>query len=776
VGALPQLTRAARAALLVGLASLAAAGASSLLARLVPLPKRLTATDSVSVEYRDGTPLHVFLSADDKWRLPVSVADVDPEYVRALLRLEDRRFQLHVGVDPLAVLRAAAQNLASGRVVSGASTLSMQLARLASPRPRTLGAKLIEALRALQIELRLSKQEVLEAYLRLAPYGRNVEGVQAASLAYFGHRASALSEAEICTLLAVPQAPSRRFPRPRNAERLRRARDRIAERIYPPAVAERVRSVAPPERVRPFPRAAPHAARWLRTHQRGRARLRSTLDREAQQQAELLLGGSRQELAWSGIHNAAVVVADHRSAEVRALIGNFDFEDARHGGQIPAFVQPRSPGSLLKPYLYALAMERGLASPEHLVRDDPARWGTYAPTNFDGRWSGLVRLEDALSRSLNVPFVRLLAQVGVESFLGLLRQGGLRHLDPDPGHYGLSAAVGGVELTPLEATALFATLAQDGRYRPLRLLVGEPAVAGPLVVFSPGAAWLTRRALARRDRPDFPTHSGGRGAGARGVHWKTGTSFGHRDAWAAGSDPTHTAVVWLGNLDGTPSSALVGADAVGPLLFDLLSGLRPSGSHEADVRPRDLADLEVCAESGHLATSACPKRDRVWALAAAVPVVACPYHVLVDVDTESGLALTPECRRGHRYEARPFVVWPAGVRRWLSGRHRRLALAPAYAPGCVPAASTEPPRITSPPPGHSVMLLPGLPTARQEVPLEAETAASGTVSWFVDGEYLGSVDPAERLWWRPVPGQHRIRVVDEAGQAGTRELTVRAGP
>jgi len=575
--------------------------------------------------------------------VPTVLEEVDPAYLQALLALEDKRFHWHVGVDPIAVVRAAVTNALRGRRVSGASTLTMQLVRVLEPRPRTLTSKCIESLRAAQLEVRLSKREILSAYLQFVPYGRNVEGVEAAALAYFGHRATHLSPAEMATLLAVPQNPNRRFPSPENATRLKAARDEVAQRLFdeqalplgpkearvtPEAALAEVRATAIPAQLTPFPREAPHAAVWLRGQRPGQARLRTTLDAGAQRLVERVMREAASELLSRGIHNGTAVVVDRERAEVIALVGNFDFFDAKHGGQLPGFVTTRSPGSALKPLIYALAIDQGLAGPEQLVADIPAAYGTYAPRNFDGRFQGLVRLEDSLSQSLNMPFVKLLQRIGVERFLGALRQAGVTSLHPDPGHYGLSAAVGGIELTPLEVAGVYLAIAENGRARPLKLLEeGRPeASAQPL--FSPGAAWLTRRALALKDRPDFPARRRMTGLPPR-VHWKTGTSFGHRDAWAAGSGPRHTAVVWVGNFDNSPSVHLVGADAAGPLLFDLLEGLGPRGRLEdADaVVPSELTQVEVCAYSGHLATEACLQRRVVFARRREARIGVVPFEV-----------------------------------------------------------------------------------------------------------------------------------------------------
>jgi penicillin-binding protein 1C len=752
-----------------------------LLALALPLAAR-GADWSVAVEYRDGRPAHVFLSRDDKWRLPVTLGDVDPRFVSALVALEDKRFWSHAGVDPIAIVRAAVTDVVHARRVSGGSTLTMQLARLLEPRARTLPNKLVEMFRAVQLELRLDKRAILEEYLSRTPYGGNVEGIETAAWSYFGHGARHLTALEIATLLAVPQGPARFAPRPGNVARLRARRDAILGKLIAAGVvapSDAIAAIAdaaataPPDHLRRMPREAAHAAVWLKRRHRGDTHVRSTLDPGAQALAEREVALRRSELWHKGIYGAAVVVVDHRTSEVVALVGNLDFLDAAHGGQLAMFDRPRSPGSTLKPFVYALAIARGLALPGYLVADVPAQYGTYRPRNFDGDWAGLVTLRDALARSLNLPFVDLLQQLGVEAFVAELGRMGVAAGRAAPGHYGLSMIVGGIELTPLELAGMYATLAQDGAYRPLRLVAADPLRA-PRPMFGAGAAWLTRQALSLKDRPDFPRRRAVAGVPAA-IHWKTGTSFGFRDAWAVGSGPAYTAVVWTGNPDGRSSAELVGSEAAGPLLFDVLEGLARRAPASVPRPPDELTEVEVCSYSGHLAGDACPERTRAPAPVHAVPTAPCPYHLAYEVDHATGRAVLPACRKaGRAYDRKSFVVLPSAIVAWLTGRHRSVPEPPVFEDDCAAELAAGAPAIITPGEGQVVTLIPGVAAERQLVPLSASTRAA-TLTWFVDGALLGSAPSSERVYWTPVAGKHTIVVSDDAGHKARRSLSVERG-
>ncbi len=752
-------------------------------AAIAPLPARLSAPPSPVVRWADGAVAHVTLAPDGRQRVRTSPEDVDPAYLAALLAYEDARFWHHPGVDPIAVARAAVANARAGRVVSGASTLTLQLVRMVEPRPRTLWSKVVEAWRAVGLEIRWSKQQILTGYLTFAPFGGNVEGVTAASHLLFGHGPQHLSAHEIAVLLAIPQAPVARAPGttpdPAQGERLRHARDHVLDTLLaagavphsatPEGSEARVaeaRAAAVPTRRLHVPRHLPHVVAWLDRAGPAPLERRTHLRRDVSAQAAAVLARHRDRLTRDGIAHAAVVVLDPRTGAVEALLGGHDFASPAPGSQIPAFDVPRSPGSALKPLLHAMALDRGHALSAQRVRDVPVDYGGYHPDNYDGDFAGLVPLDEALARSLNVPYVDLLARIGLDAFLGALRDAGVTHLDPRPGHYGLAAAIGGLELTPLELAGALTPLAHDGRARPVAVTQDPTRGDGPaagLPIVRAGAAWLTREALRRRDRPDFPARRDLARLPST-LAWKTGTSYGHRDAWAAAMSPDRVVVVWLGNLDQTPSRHLVGAEAAGGVLFDLVEAL--GSAHDADPRPAELVPVATCAWSGHALGAHCLHAATTWALPDAVAPQRCPFHTVVDIDPQTGLRLGPGCRGEGPSEPRAVLSLPAEVRGWLRTRGAAGPEAPSLAPGCAPASRSAP-AILSPRRGEVVLLAPGLPASEQEVALRATAAPGARLSWFVDGRLLGQVAGDEALWWAPRAGTRTLTVVDDAGRSAT---------
>ncbi|MCC7274884.1 MAG: penicillin-binding protein 1C [Alphaproteobacteria bacterium] len=574
-----------RRALAAAAGLLAAAAAAVAADRLVPPPLDRAQAVSTVVLDRDGEVLRAFTTGEGTWRLPVTAAAVDPLFRRMLVAYEDGRFVRHPGVDPLSVARALGQWVAAGRVVSGASTLTMQTARLLEPRPRTLAAKIAESARALQLERRFSKDEILGLYLTLAPYGGNVEGVRAASLVHFGKEPAALRPAEAALLVALPQAPSRLRP-DRYPEAARAARDKVLDRmvekgVLDAAAAALARGEPVPDHRFTLPMLAPHLAVALHAADPRASVLRTTVDRRVQQRMEDL--AAREAAALDDSASLALIVVDNRTRGILAHVGSPDLFAGRREGAVDMTRAVRSPGSTLKPFIYGLAFDRLLLHPDTLLDDRPTRFGGYAPSNFDRGFHGRVTAREALQLSLNVPAVAALERIGPERFAAHLAGLGVRLRTADPGApASLPLALGGVGATLTELAGLYAGLANDGAYVPPRALVGDPEPPRPLL--GAAAAWQVTRILEEAPPPPGLTPAAiGQG---RLIAMKTGTSYGFRDAWAFGYDRGHTVGVWTGRADGTPTPGRFGLNTAAPILRKAFDLLPPP----AQAPPRPVAD------------------------------------------------------------------------------------------------------------------------------------------------------------------------------------------
>jgi penicillin-binding protein 1C len=514
--------------------------------------------------------LRAYAMADGRWRLPVDAKkDVDPSYINLLLAYEDHRFREHGGVDPLALARAAFQLLSRGHIVSGGSTITMQLARLMEPRrQRSLYAKLRQIVRAVEIEHQLNKDQILDLYLTLAPYGGNLEGIRAASIAYFGKEPKRLSLAEAALLVALPQSPeTRRLDRyPDNA---RAARDRILDRMVEEhriskEDADQAKAVAVPKLRKPMPILAPHSADQATSLFKDAAVIKLTLDANLQKVLEPL--ARDRALAIGPYVSVAIIVVDNASGEILARVGSADYFDYGRAGQVDMTRALRSPGSTLKPFIYGLAFEDGFVHPESLIDDRPIRFGSYAPENFDQTFQGTVPVRKALQLSLNVPAIALLDRVGSSRLAARLRQAGANLVLPKDEAPGLAMGLGGVGVTLQDLALLYAGLPRLGTTRPLReIMDGKDDGREPLRLMDQVAAWQVGNVLMGTPPPENAVRNR--------IAFKTGTSYGYRDAWSVGFDGRMTIAVWVGRPDGAPVPGLIGREGAAPILFDAFARL-----------------------------------------------------------------------------------------------------------------------------------------------------------------------------------------------------------
>ena len=559
----------AAASALVLLASVAATvGWSQYAASLGPIDLAASREGSTIVVDRDGRLLRPFTLPDGRWRLPATTHDVDPRYLAMLVAYEDARFYQHRGVDARALIRAGAQWLIRGHVVSGGSTLTMQVARLIEPRAeRSLAAKLRQIARAFEIERQVGKPGVLDRYLTVAPFGGNLEGVRAASLAYFGKEPLKLTIAEAALLVALPQSPEARRP-DRSPQAARAARDRVLDRVAARGLisaddAAAAKREPVPEARLAFPALAAHAAEEAVAADKQSTVIKLSIDARLQSRLEALV---KESVARLGPKlSAAIVVIDNVSGEVRARVGSPDYDDASRDGAIDMSRAPRSPGSALKPFIYALAFEEGLAHPETVLFDRPMRYGSYAPENFNLGYEGTVTARKALEMSLNLPAIELLADVGQATFLARLRSAGAEVALPKGTPIGLAIGLGGLGVSLTDLARLYAGFARGGEAPALIERLDGGALFGPRRVTDPVAAWYVADIL-RRAPPPANALSGR-------IAFKTGTSYGFRDALAIGFDRRTTIAVWVGRPDNGPTPGLIGREAAAPILFDAFERL-----------------------------------------------------------------------------------------------------------------------------------------------------------------------------------------------------------
>ena len=744
---------------------------------LFPLPKqKLNPLASPLVFDNQGRLQHVFLAPDDAWRIRVKIDKISPLLEKAVLAFEDRHFYYHFGINPVSIVRAGLANLRARRIVEGGSTITMQVARMLEPKKRTLKSKLIEAFRAVQLEVHYSKKEILEFYFNLAPYGGNIVGVGAASYLYFNKSPDHLTLGEAALLAAIPNSPTRLRP-DLHPEAARLARQKIVAILRrnhvfdPKKLQESLEEPIPQKRFSP-PLKIPHLSNWLVQHDPGRESYFTTVDARIQHLAELALKNDLKPLRAKGISNGAVVIIDNHRHAVRALVGSYDFNDVRHQGQVNGATASRSPGSTLKPFIYALAFDRGIISPKRILFDIPVNYSGYRPVNYDEMYHGIVTAEDALIRSLNVPAVKLYAKMWGDGLYTFLKKAGVSTLRRNDLYYGLSLVLGGCDISLIELTNLYSGLASGGKFYSFRLLKDQKI--GPTKkLLSEGACFLTTEILSQLHRPDLPSVWES-APNLPKIAWKTGTSYGHKDAWSIGFTPDFTVGVWVGNFDGTGVPELVGAEAAAPIMFSIFQSLQLIKESRWFVRPKNVKVRRVCAVSGMVPTENCGATVEELYLPGISPNAPCSVHRKILIDQKTHTRLCSFCKAGRTYTERVVEIWSPRVSSWLKKNGYPVDKIPEHFPGCSHLASEDNPVIQSPIAKAEYFIRPRADVRFQKILLKASVASDARkIFWFLDGRLIWSGNPFVRKFISPEPGKHKIICMDNEGRASEVEFQVK---
>ncbi|MDX2287101.1 MAG: penicillin-binding protein 1C [Bacteroidia bacterium] len=756
------------------------------------------------VEDRNGRLLGARIAADGQWRFPARMRAPET-FAQALVAFEDKRFWYHPGVDPAALARAVWQNASSGSVVSGGSTLSMQVIRLARKgRDRTVLEKLIEIVLATRLELRYSKQEILGLYASHAPFGGNVVGLDAAAWKYFGREPEALSWAEAAVLAVLPNAPALIHPG-RNRDALLSKRNRLLQRLAEEGRLDEMTlqlSVAEslPGEPLPLPSHAYHLLEQVHARRgpaEAEARVRTTVDQAIQLRVNEIVARHYALQQQRGIHNAAVLVADVATGDVLAYAGNTPCQAPEHGCDVDLIRARRSTGSILKPLLYAAMLDAGELLPDMLIADVPSYYSGYAPMNYDLTYGGAVPAWRALARSLNVPAVRMLHSYGIARFQGTLQALGMTTLHRRSEEYGLSLVLGGAEATLWDLGGIYAGMARLLRYfpeynsryipdafRPLNLYAArsrQPLPASGLrrgethSLLSAASVWFTLEAMAEASRPDLEEYWRSYAAAGK-IAWKTGTSYGYRDAWAIGCTPEYVVAVWMGNADGEGRPGLIGVQAAAPVMFDVFQAL-PRRIAWFSAPYDELTPVRLCRRSGHQAGDHCPDTYESRIPEPGLRVPPCPYHRVVHLDPAGAFQVHSDCVSPQDMRHEPFFVLPPVQEVYYRNRHPDYRPLPPFREDCVATMAQQADR-------QRMELIYPRPDSKLYVPVDLDGEAEATVFeaahsdpeatvfWHLNETFLGETRRFHKVQVRPRPGRQVLTLVDSYGETLVREFEV----
>ncbi len=749
---------------------------------LLCLPSTLF-NDSYSIVLNDnqGNLLSAKIAKDGQWRFPESDS-VNPKFNACILAFEDEYFYKHPGINPVSIWRAIKQNNKAGKVVSGGSTITMQLTRLMRKnQKRTYGEKLIEVIMALRVELTYSKAEILKLYSSHAPFGTNVVGVDAASWRYFGRGLSHLSWAECATLAVLPNSPSIIYPG-KNQDRLKRKRDKLLFKLltlknidaetYQLAIQEPL-----PQKPFPLPNQSRHLLNRAVVEYNSENNFNTTIQSEIQNKVLDILTKHALQLKQNEIHNICALVLDVNKNEVISYVGNTPLKDKEpHGEDVDVITSNRSTGSLLKPYLYGFMLNDGQLLPNMLVPDIPTQIAGYVPQNFDFTYDGAVPAKQALSRSLNIPAVKMLQQYTIDKFLDRLRQIGLSSMNRSADNYGLSLILGGGEAKLWDMCSAYASMARvlshynssskyDGRdWNKPNYLVNkktEELLKQKNVIISASSVWLTFEAMAEVGRPDIDA-SWKRLGNAQKIAWKTGTSFGFRDGWAIGISGNYVVGVWVGNADGEGRPGLTGISAAAPVLFEIFGSLPKTDWFKMPVN--DLKQVVVCKQSGCLASQYCSDTKKEWIPKNSNVSISCSYHKPIHLDATEQYRVTDACVSPLDMKTVSWFVLPPVQEYYFKTKNPMYKSLPPYRHGCEPEIERSMEMIY--PKAGTVIYIPYELSGEQGKTIFeiAHRQPSNSVFWHLDGALIGTTRDIHQLGLNPSKGKHMLSLSDNTGE------------
>ncbi|WP_236974618.1 penicillin-binding protein 1C [Membranihabitans maritimus] len=733
---------------------------------LLPAPLFDDPTSTV-LEDKQGQILSARIAEDGQWRFP-EMDSLPYKYKTAVRYFEDEYFYYHPGINPVSLMRAAWQNLTSKKIQSGGSTLTMQVIRLSRKnKPRSYLEKVKEIILATRLEWRFSKAEIFRLYASHAPFGGNVVGLQAASWRYFARSPELLSWAETATLAVLPNAPSLIYPG-KNQKQLEEKRNRLLDKLMGKGILtkeenELAKSEPLPDKPHPLPQATPHLLNKAMAEGKDGQIIPSTIDAGLQDQLTQLIDRYHSSLSKNEIHNGAILVLDVKNATVKGYIGNTQCKEEGSGSSVDIITAPRSTGSTLKPFLFAAMLEEGMLLPEALIEDIPTRISGYAPQNFDQTYSGAVPADQALTRSLNVPAVRMLQDYGIPPFYNRLRRLGLESIDKGPDHYGLSLILGGAESSLWELCLAYYFMAKKLREEPITSITyshKDEKITRKLNDFGKGSIYQTFEVLTGLNRP-FQEGAWKIFDSSRKIAWKTGTSFGFRDAWAIGITPEYIVGIWAGNADGEGRPGLTGIQTAAPILFDAFDLLPPTSWFYSPEM--DLTTINTCSKSGYRASVNCSGIKEMNVVKNGLKFPSCPYHHKIHLDETKQYQVNSRCYPVHLMKEEKWFVLPTVQEWYYKTNNPDYRSLPPFMESCNNNENTEM-QLIYPTKKMQIFLAKDLDGYLNPTIFELAHRKPGTkVFWFIDEEYLGYTRQIHKMEIITTEGMHKITIVDENG-------------